>query len=361
MNEKTTPFPQLPKRYIIPNKIGPYQLLEVIGEGSFSQVRVAIHEITQERYACKIVAKKRIECNGLEEKFESEIRLLQQMNHPNIIHIIQLLKDSLNYYVILEYCPHGQLFNYIHKVKKIPEDEARAIFYQICRGVAHIHGSGIVHRDLKPENILIYPNGMIKIIDFGFSAQCKPNSILVTRCGSPSYAAPELIMGKPYNGHKADIWSLGVILYAILFGQIPWTKKNQTQMINQIINGDYYIPDLISNSCHSLLSSMLKTNPEDRPNINQILYSEWFNNIESISYPMQDFKKLLSNDSIDYFFEKLQPVEKHTMDLEILDEQSNNVKKLHILEGKGLLVLARRKSVSSKCVVTLRRNRSSYS
>lgn len=290
---------------ISPNKIGPYLLKEAIGSGSFSSVRVAIHIQTKTEYACKIIPKKRLENMVDKSRFEQEIRIHQRIHHPNIVQLIDVFKDSLNYYIILELCTQGELFSSILCHRKLREDEASQYFNQVLLAVAYIHNLGIAHRDLKPENILISDNRLIKLCDFGLSKLFERNERTTsTSCGSPCYASPEVISGGSYDAFLSDIWSLGVILYSMVTGQLPWTKRNRLQLFHQIQKGKYVIPAYVSPLCSSLITSLIKVNPSKRITLQAALKHPFITmNIQNESIDWKDCR-YLSLRKMDQFFER---------------------------------------------------------
>ena len=225
-------------KVVEPKKIGPYILRGTVGDGAFSVVKLVCHEQTHQYYACKIVPRSRIATESLQARFEAEIRINQQLHHPGIVHLFDMLKDENNYYIIMEFCPNGELFQYIVDRNHLSEEEAKPFVRQILETLDYIHKQGISHRDMKPENLLMDQTGRVKFSDFGLSRFIPSNGLVDTPCGSPCYASPECISGRPYNGKTTDVWSFGVILYAMLTGQLPWTKRNQQQLFAQIKRGE---------------------------------------------------------------------------------------------------------------------------
>jgi 5'-AMP-activated protein kinase catalytic alpha subunit len=176
----------------------------------------------------------------------------------------------------MEYAPGGELFDYIVKKKRLDEIEAIAFMQQILSGVEYIHKNGIVHRDLKPENLLFDENRNIKIVDFGLSNQYKPGEKLKTACGSPCYAAPEMIAGKRYECLNVDVWSCGIILYAMLCGYLPFEDANTNKLYKKIMSGDYEQPKVLTGESKDILRHLLDVNPETRYKINQVRESRWY-------------------------------------------------------------------------------------
>ena len=286
-----------------PIQIGPYKLRGTVGDGAFSVVKLVKHVETNQYFACKIVPKARLNTAHLEERFEIEIRIAQQMHHPGIVELCDLLKDENNYYVIMEFCPNGELFQFIVDRTNLTEHEAKPLFRQICEALSYVHDQGVSHRDLKPENLLIDNMGRIKISDFGLSRFLDKNGLVKTPCGSPCYASPECISGKPYDGKTTDVWSIGVILYAMLTGQLPWTKRNQAQLFKQIKTGDYTIPDELSADATSLISGLLTVDPRRRLTIEQVLQHPWLRDIDTqYQFPRQILHHV-NTKNVDRFFD----------------------------------------------------------
>lgn len=185
--------------------IGQYVLGRTIGEGTFGKVKIGTHNLTNEKVAVKILEKERIKDIADIERVAREIHILKLIRHPNIIQLYEIIETPVKLFLIMEYASGGELFDYIVTQHRVKEPEACKFFQQILSGIEYIHKLGIVHRDLKPENLLLDDNKNIKIVDFGLSNTYKDNETLNTACGSPCYAAPEMIAGKEYHGLKVDI------------------------------------------------------------------------------------------------------------------------------------------------------------
>ena len=239
------------------------------------------HIQTEEKVAIKILEKDRI-CDVSDvERVSREIHILKLIRHPNIIQLYEVIPNQIietpkKLYLIMEYASGGELFDYIVKNNKLKEKEACKFFHQLIAGIDYIHKLHIVHRDLKPENLLLDHKNNIKIVDFGLSNTYKQDELLKTACGSPCYAAPEMIAGKKYVGLKVDIWSAGVILFAAVCGYLPFEDPNTSQLYKKILNGDYVFPKFISPSCKDLIQKILNTDPESRFGIGDIRKHEWF-------------------------------------------------------------------------------------
>ena len=216
---------------------------EDIGEGNFGKVKFCIFKRTGEEYAIKIINKKKIK-DKMKNSFFKENEIATKFNHINVIYVFRIFEDKENFYLVMEYCQKGELFDYIVQHQRLSEREAAIFFYQLINGVEYIHSKGIAHRDLKPENLLLTNDKTLKIIDFGLSHEFDPNSYLLkTKCGSPSYAAPEIISCQYYDGFKTDIWCCGIILYAMLCGFLPFEGDDNSILFRNILECDPEMPD----------------------------------------------------------------------------------------------------------------------
>ena len=259
-----------------PNK-GPYLLGEALGEGAFAKVRLATQIHIKEKCAIKIVDKRLLEDTKDIQRLKKEIKILKSIRHKNIIQLFDIMESKTNLYFVIEYCKGGELFDYIVKNKRLNEGEACVFFQQIINGVEYLHKQGIIHRDLKPENLLLDYNNNIKISDFGLSTFFAKNNYLQTACGTPSYAPPEMLEGLQYNGEASDIWSCGIILYAMLCGTLPFTESKEEIIVRKIKTHDYSIPQYLSKEAQDILYHILKINPEERFTIEGIKRHPWFN------------------------------------------------------------------------------------
>ena len=263
--------------------IGPYQLFDVVGQGGFSVVRLAVIPGSSEVFACKIIPKIRFKERNLAKCFQLEIRVMQQLHHPYIVKIHDIFKDKKFYYVIMEYLNGGNLFEYVLREKKLDEEAAKFYMYKILQAVAYIHSLGICHRDLKPENILMdYNATIVKLSDFGLSKFINRNHGLTnTPVGSPCYASPECLSGKPYDSRKSDVWSCGVILFVIVTGTVPFAGKNQQQVFNQIKKANYEMPSYLSIECRQLIKAIFTLDTNKRPTADELLRFKWFDSERS--------------------------------------------------------------------------------
>lgn len=253
-----------------------YRLGKTLGIGSFGKVKVAEHILTGNKVAIKILNRKKIKQMDMEEKVKREIKILRLFMHPHIIRLYEVIETPTDIYVIMEYVRSGELFDYIVEKGRLVEDEARHFFQQIISGVEYCHRHMVVHRDLKPENLLLDSRANVKIADFGLSNVMHDGHFLKTSCGSPNYAAPEVISGRLYAGPEVDVWSCGVILYALLCGSLPFDDENIPNLFKKIKGGIYTLPSHLSPGARDLIPRMLLVDPLKRITIPEIRQHPWF-------------------------------------------------------------------------------------
>ncbi|KAI1895395.1 hypothetical protein AGOR_G00105850 [Albula goreensis] len=256
--------------------IGNYRLLRTIGKGNFAKVKLARHILTGREVAIKIIDKTQLNPTSLQKLFR-EVRIMKILNHPNIVKLFEVIETEKTLYLIMEYASGGEVFDYLVAHGRMKEKEARAKFRQIVSAVQYCHQKRIVHRDLKAENLLLDADMNIKIADFGFSNEFTLGNKLDTFCGSPPYAAPELFQGKKYDGPEVDVWSLGVILYTLVSGSLPFDGQNLKELRERVLRGKYRIPFYMSTDCENLLKRFLVLNPAKRGTLEQIMKDRWIN------------------------------------------------------------------------------------
>uniref|UniRef100_A0A3B5L799 non-specific serine/threonine protein kinase n=1 Tax=Xiphophorus couchianus TaxID=32473 RepID=A0A3B5L799_9TELE len=280
--------------------VGNYRLLKTIGKGNFAKVKLARHILTGREVAIKIIDKTQLNPNSLQKLFR-EVRIMKILNHPNIVKLFEVIETERTLYLVMEYASGGEVFDYLVAHGRMKEKEARAKFrqvpnflplhcaelflvspslpptVQIVSAVQYCHQKHIVHRDLKAENLLLDADMNIKIADFGFSNEFTLGNKLDTFCGSPPYAAPELFQGKKYDGPEVDVWSLGVILYTLVSGSLPFDGQNLKELRERVLRGKYRIPFYMSTDCENLLKRFLVLNPAKRGTLEQIMKDRWIN------------------------------------------------------------------------------------
>ena len=260
-----------------------YELKEVIGKGKFGVVNLGIHKKTQKQVAIKIINKDSIKTTEDKELVKVEIDILKLCHHSNIVRLLDHLENLDYIFIVMEYIEGGTLGQYIKKHNfNFTEHQAANIIYQIAQGVKYLHSYGIVHRDLKPDNIMItQPNdlGVLKIMDFGLSKILSSQEKMVDGFGTLSYVAPEVLLRSPYN-KEVDIWSLGVILYYILCGHLPFRGNKEIIIAEKIVNDELEFDEeyweMRSQKVKDLIEKCLRKNPEERISINEFLNHPWF-------------------------------------------------------------------------------------
>ncbi|KAI8906443.1 kinase-like domain-containing protein [Gorgonomyces haynaldii] len=246
--------------------VGSYTLGRTIGEGTFGKVKLGTHQLTGQSVAIKIVDKMHA------PSLVREIETWRQLRHPNVAHLYDVLCTETKIYMVTEYCPGGEVFEYISKNGKMGESElSRGICRQIVEAVGHCHDKGLTHRDLKLENIVFTSEQEVKLIDFGFTTSFEQSPLLETYCGSSAYASPEIISGKKYSGRETDCWSLGVIIYTIVVGVLPFDDDNDSVIHKKILDVDFAIPQENSLVFQDLINNLLVFEPSKRLTIPQIL------------------------------------------------------------------------------------------
>ncbi|XP_056905175.1 serine/threonine-protein kinase SIK3 homolog isoform X4 [Takifugu flavidus] len=257
-----------------PARVGHYEIERTIGKGNFAVVKLATHIITKAKVAIKIVDKTQLDDENLKKIFR-EVQIMKLLKHPHIIRLYQVMETERMIYLVTEYASGGEIFDHLVAHGRMAEKDARKKFKQIVAAVYFCHCRNIVHRDLKAENLLLDHNLNIKIADFGFSNMFSKGQLLKTWCGSPPYAAPELFEGKEYDGPKVDIWSLGVVLYVLVCGALPFDGSTLQNLRARVLSGKFRIPFFMSTDCEYLIRHMLVLEPSRRLTMEQICKNKW--------------------------------------------------------------------------------------
>ena len=253
------------------SKLEDYKFEGIIGAGTYGKVKLATHLQTNEKVAIKIINKKRLITNGDNERILNEMKILTTKNHPNILKAFEVFEDENYFYIIMERPSKGDLFKYICSKGRLSIDEASFIFYQLVNAIQYLHKNKIVHRDMKPENILLTNDMIVKIGDFGLSKFFKSKEIkLQTNCGSPCYSAPEVLSGNKYKPIPVDIWGLGIILYCMVCGELPFEDENESLIIRKVTLCNYTCPLFVNQIFKSLFKRILCHNPNERLTIAKI-------------------------------------------------------------------------------------------
>ncbi|EWC48843.1 hypothetical protein DRE_00148 [Drechslerella stenobrocha 248] len=256
-------------------RLGQYNIVKTLGEGSFGKVKLAVHQTSGQKVALKIINRRKLANRDMAGRVEREIQYLQLLRHPHIIKLYSVITTPTEIIMVIEYAG-GELFDYIVRTGRMDEATSRRFFQQIICAVEYCHIHKIVHRDLKPENLLLDDNLNVKIADFGLSNIMTDGNFLKTSCGSPNYAAPEVISGKLYAGPEVDVWSCGVILYVMLCGRLPFDDDYIPTLFKKIAQGTYHIPTYLSRESVALLKKMLVVNPVNRITVAEIRQDPWF-------------------------------------------------------------------------------------
>ncbi|KAF5391001.1 hypothetical protein D9757_003970 [Collybiopsis confluens] len=250
--------------------VGNYTLGRVIGEGAYGKVRMGTHRLTSTRVALKQIPK------AMSATLTREIHHHRQLHHPHVTQMYEVIATESSVWIVTELCSGGELFDYLTEKGRLSEDETKFLFGQLCLAVAYLHEKGIVHRDLKLENVLLDERCRVKLGDFGFTREFESGVLMETFCGTTGYASPEMLQGKKYFGAEVDIWSLGVILYCLLTGTLPFDDDDDATMREKVILGKFEDPDWLSPEARDLIQNILQKEPSKRLTIPQILEHPWF-------------------------------------------------------------------------------------
>ena len=325
---------EIPKYRKTISKIGDYEIIKTIGEGTFGKVKLAKNIPTNELVAIKILEKAKLNDKEDLNNIMKEIKFLKTFNHINIISLYEIIETEMNYYIIMEYA-ENELFSYIVENNYLDEETASFFFIQIIFSIEYIHKKKkIAHRDLKPENILLTNNNeIIKIIDFGLANiyKNKKNELLETSCGSPCYAAPEMILGKKYYGIDVDIWSSGIVLFAMVSGFLPFEDDDNENIYRKVVLGKFDLPDHLSFECKDLINKILIGNPKKRIKINDIkkhkFLQKGFLKMKFINFYNRYFNQVYSYDSLQiYDFVVKDMISKNLVNGKCEEDIINNIK-----------------------------------
>lgn len=233
-----------------------YRVGKVLGKGAFGKVSLALHKLSKKLVALKLLNKEILRNETSKEKVMQEVRILKRFRHPNVVKLYETFESEKHIVLVMELCAGGDLLNYVRKRRRLKEEYAKYIFKQIMEGIAHVHQKGVLHRDIKLDNILLDGKGVIKIGDFGVSRIITNiNDKMTEQCGTPAYIAPEILRDKGYYGFGCDIWSAGVVLYAMLYGTVPFKANNMNDLHKLIMKGKYTLKDDISEESRDLLKN----------------------------------------------------------------------------------------------------------
>ncbi|KAK8897298.1 hypothetical protein M9Y10_015238 [Tritrichomonas musculus] len=286
----------------IPNTVHQYNIVHTLGRGPNSVQKLATNSEDGKKYALKFMPVCDLKAKGIMNNLLSMIKTVQTFNHPNILKVYEYFEienpdstdeksDNVSHLLVVvqDYCARGTLLNLLSMEGRLSEVYARSLFTKMLQGISYLHGLKVVHRQLTLESILITADDEIKITNFSYSHKLVQYQLLMTQCGTPIFAAPEIIKNQPYDGTKADMWALGVILYTMVSGQMPWdSQKNAVEMINQIVSAKYAIPSYFSAFLSDLISHLLIIQPESRLSADDCIIHSWIRN-ESTFQLRKDF------------------------------------------------------------------------
>jgi len=258
-----------------------YRIGKVLGRGAFGKVSLTVHRLTQEMVAIKSIDKEFLTDENSRIKVMKEVKILKRIRHKSIIQLYDTFETNKHIIFVMELCSGGDLLNYVRMRRKLTEDYAKTIFKQIMDALHYCHRQNILHRDVKLDNIILDSEGNIKIGDFGVSKIVDPTQKMYDQCGTPAYIAPEILRDRGYRGFGIDVWSSGVVLYAMLYGTVPFRAQNMVELNEMIIKAKYTLKPDISEEARDLLKKILETDPKKRLKIPEILAHPWFNDLET--------------------------------------------------------------------------------
>ncbi|XP_012696586.2 serine/threonine-protein kinase NIM1 [Clupea harengus] len=267
------------KELLVGSRVGFYLVRGQIGYGSFSKVKLAFHALTKDKVAIKVLDKTRLDAQS-QRMLSREISSMEALQHPNVVRLYEVVETPSRMYLVLEYAGGGDLHTRITE-GKLSDAVSKIVFAQILSAIKHLHDNNVIHRDLKAENVLFTCDACIKVADFGFSTRVKNRSdILDTFCGSPPYAAPELFRDDNYVGPPVDIWAMGVLLFFMVTGTMPFRADTINKLRCCILEGTYSIPTWVSAQCQRLIRGILRQEPAERCALDQMLGCEWLLPVE---------------------------------------------------------------------------------
>ncbi|XP_055934237.1 serine/threonine-protein kinase NIM1-like [Argiope bruennichi] len=271
------------KEITLGTRVSFYRLYRDVGKGNFSKVKMAVHYLTKEKVAVKIIDKTKLQPKS-KQMLSKEISAMESIQHPHIIRLYEVIETPSKLFLAMEFAEGGELFHKVANGGRIIETEAKILFAQLTSAVEYLHKQNIIHRDLKAENVFISGNNTIKVGDFGFSTRVQnPKEALLTFCGSPPYVAPEIFQNENYIGPSVDIWSLGVLLYFITTASLPFKGDTVSVVKRRILSGVFPVPKFVSKECNDLIRGLLQLDPTKRFTPMQIKNSLW---LKGVTFPI---------------------------------------------------------------------------
>ena len=262
---------------MIPLHFGKYQLMRIISRSKLACVALVLKDKTLEKYIAKIYPRESFQADKLFAHVEQEIRVMECLDHPNIMKIIEVVYSDDFLFSIMEYCPYGDLQQYIDNFAPFSDETILYLLKQILSALSYLEKKGISHRDVKPENILVTNENTIRLTDFGICHKIEKDCLMETTCGSLAFCAPEVARGEKYDGCKADVWSSGIVLYDLVMNSLPWKAKNQASLLREVSKGIIGIPEDMSPLYVDLFARMLNIDPNQRATADELLHLPCFN------------------------------------------------------------------------------------
>lgn len=258
-----------------------YAIGKLIGKGAFGKVNIGVHRLTEELTAMKLCERKRIAEVQAKKCLMQEVSILKKLNgSPNIIQLFEVIESSVHIVLVMEFAAGGDLLRHVRQRRRLAEECAQELFKQLLDGLSHIHRCGVVHRDIKLENLLLDSLGCLKIADFGVAVVVKPaGRRLMEHCGTPSYIAPEILLEQGYEGPPVDVWSSGVVLYAMLCGRVPFKGENLVELKRSILRGRFHAASHLTAGSSAMLRALLVVEPKKRATLQESLANPWLEGI----------------------------------------------------------------------------------
>ena len=328
------------------SQISFYKYGRLIGKGAFGKVNLGLHILTGRIVAIKSFNKNNLKNERAKSKIYHEINLMKNLRHSSVVKLLDTFETKNYILIVMENISGGDLLSFVKKRTKLNEKICKFIFKQLLQAIKYIHTKNVIHRDIKLDNVLIDLNNNIKLCDFGVGKMIHEGEILTDQCGTPAYIAPEILENKGYEGPPVDIWSSGVVLYAMLSGTVPFKANNLNDLQNMIMTGNFKEIPEISKESNDLLHKLLQVNPQKRITVDEAMNHPWFNSINNIGVNNNIFEDnklslftkaemvLLSKNNIDYRnCTKEEMIENFTLknlDTKNISENKNNLTKSFI-------------------------------